>query len=104
MMEIREKLYSLIDESGACFNCFPCEDYEKEEKYKIVDHLIANNVKVQKYAYLEQVLDYGFGNCYGRCSNCHTQHKANSYSALMMEHIYCKWCGAKLLYNPLKGE
>lgn len=48
-MEIREKLYSLIDESGACFNCFPCEDYEKEEKYKIADYLITNGVTIQEW-------------------------------------------------------
>jgi hypothetical protein len=46
---IREKLVELIDESGACFNCFPCEDYEKEEKYKIADHLIAHGVTVQEW-------------------------------------------------------
>lgn len=49
MDNIREKLYSLIDESGACFNCFPCGDYDKEEKYKIADHLIANGVTIQEW-------------------------------------------------------
>lgn len=49
MDNIREKLVELIDESGACFNCFPCDDYEKEEKYKIADHLLANGVTVQEW-------------------------------------------------------
>lgn len=45
-MGVREKLVELIEQSGACFNCFPVAGYEKDEIEKIASHLIANGVTV----------------------------------------------------------
>lgn len=70
MDNIREKMVELIDESGACFNCFPCDGYEKEEKYKIADHLISHGVTMQEWIPVTERLPqdekevlayYGFG-------------------------------------------
>ena len=46
-MDVREKLVELIEQSGACFECFPVGDYEQEQIEKIADHLIAHGVTVQ---------------------------------------------------------
>ena len=48
-MDVREKLVELIEQSGACFDCFPVVGYEKEEIEKIASHLIANGVTVQEW-------------------------------------------------------
>ena len=46
-MDVRGKLVELIEQSGACFNCFPVAGYEKDEIEKIALHLIAHGVTVQ---------------------------------------------------------
>ena len=48
-MDVREKLVELIEQSGACFNCFPVTGYEKDEIEKIASHLIAHGVTVQEW-------------------------------------------------------
>lgn len=48
-MDVRETLIDLITASGACFTCFPVGDYDKEEKEKIADYLIAHGVTVQQW-------------------------------------------------------
>ena len=48
-MDVREKLVELIEQSGACFDCFPVAGYEKEEIEKIASHLIAHGVTVQEW-------------------------------------------------------
>ena len=48
-MDVREKLVELIEQSGACFECFPVGDYEQEQIEKIANHLIANGVTVQEW-------------------------------------------------------
>ena len=48
-MDVREKLVELIQESGACFDCFPVSGYEKNQIEKIASHLIANGVTVQEW-------------------------------------------------------
>ena len=48
-MDVRETLIDLITASGACFTCFPVGDYDKEEKQKIADYLIAHGVTVQQW-------------------------------------------------------
>lgn len=45
-MDVREKLVELIEESGACFGCFPVSEYEKNEIEKIASRLIDNGVTV----------------------------------------------------------
>lgn len=110
MDNIREKLVELLEQcschysppcTGECYECNNVEMYDKEIA-KIADHLLANGVTVQEMAYWTDVMDCGVGNCFGRCSNCLTLHKANSYAELVTGRRYCKWCGAKLL--PPKGE
>ena len=48
-MDVREKLVELIQESGACFDCFPVSGYEKNQIEKIASHLIAHGVTVQEW-------------------------------------------------------
>ena len=48
-MDVMEKLVELIEQSGACFDCFPVVGYEKDEIEKIASHLIANSVTIQKW-------------------------------------------------------
>ena len=48
-MDVRKKLVELIEQSGACFDCFPVAGYEQEEIQKIASHLIANGVTVQDW-------------------------------------------------------
>ena len=45
-MDVREKLVELIEQSGACFECFPVGDYEQKQIEKIANHLIAHGVTV----------------------------------------------------------
>ena len=94
MDNIREKLVELIHDSTLDF---PLACY-------IADDLIANGVTVQETAHWKDVLDCGVGNCFGICSNCRTQQKAASYASLMTEYRHCRWCGARMVYQPPKGE
>lgn len=48
-MGVREKLVALIEQSGACFECFPIVGHEKNEIEKIASHLIAHGVTVQEW-------------------------------------------------------
>ena len=48
-MDVREKLVELIEQSGACFDCFPVAGYEKDEIENIASHLIAHGVTVQEW-------------------------------------------------------
>lgn len=49
-----------------------------------------------KHGRWEYIADLGEGNCYGHCSNCKTQHKAQNPTALKLGYRYCIWCGAKM--------
>ena len=55
-MDVREKLVELIEESGACFDCFPVSGYENNQIEKIASHLIANGVTVQEWISVEDRL------------------------------------------------
>ena len=79
-MDVREKLVELIEQSGACFECFPVGDYEQEQIEKIANHLIAHGVTVQKHG--RWLLD-------GRCSEC-------LENPLTTHKTYCPSCGAKM--------
>lgn len=47
----------------------------------------------------EDIQDFGGGNCYGYCSNCHTHQRAQNATALKLGHKYCRWCGADMRGN-----
>ena len=105
-MDVREKLVELIEQSGACFECFPVGDYEQKQIEKIANHLIAHGVTVQKHGYLETVVEVkdntvcgnGVKIEYKRCSCCKNPTK-------FFEDDFCGNCGAKLdLPQPPKGE
>lgn len=102
MMDVREKLAKLIEESR--IRKTENEGYCICGSHIIADHLIANGVTVQETAHWKDVLDCGVGNCFGICSNCRTQQKAASYASLMTEYRHCRWCGARMVYQPPKGE
>ena len=55
-MDVREKLVELIEQSGACFDCFPVAGYEKDEIEKIASHLISHSVTVQEWISVKDVL------------------------------------------------
>ena len=55
-MDVREKLVELIQESGACFDCFPVSGYEKNQIEKIASHLIGNGVTVQEWISVDDKL------------------------------------------------
>lgn len=42
------------------------------------------------------IWDYGDGNCFGFCSHCVAEQKAQNATALKAFHKYCRWCGAKM--------
>ena len=48
-MDVREKLVELIQESGACFDCFPVSGYEKNQIEKIASYLIDHGATVQEW-------------------------------------------------------
>ena len=79
-MDVREKLVELIEQSGACFECFPVGDYEQKQIEKIANHLIAHGVTVQKH---------GRGLLDGRCSEC-------LENPLTTHKTYCPSCEAKM--------
>ena len=98
-MDVREKLVRLVKRAII--------DWEHGDASEwIVDHLIANGVMVQKYAYLETVVEVKdntvCGNVvkiqYKRCSCCKNTVK-------FFDDYFCGKCGAKLdLQQPPKGE
>ena len=55
-MDVREKLMDLIQESGACFDCFPVSGYEKNQIEKIASHLIDHGVTVQEWISVDDKL------------------------------------------------
>ena len=49
-----------------------------------------------RHGYFEHIADFGNGNCFGYCSECHAEHKADNPTALKFAYGYCRWCGAKM--------
>lgn len=94
---MRENLNKLICDSmengcvGWC-NHPPCYRVER-----VVDHLIANDVIIQKHGQWENIVNFGDCNCFGYCSNCKTEHRADNITALKMTYKHCRWCGAKMI-------
>ena len=98
-MDVREKLVELIEQSGACFECFPVGDYEQKQIEKIASNLIANGVTVQE-------LD-GCEYC-----NAFTEDDINGFflpttdpecECAMVTIKFCPMCGRRLPQPP-KGE
>ena len=56
-----------------------CEHFKEERKGKWVN-----------------IMCYEDGNCYGFCSVCAAEQKAQNPSALRAFHGYCRWCGADM--------
>ena len=96
-MDIREKLLDLIIEAKKA----DTEDAPFSEF--LADFMIANGVTVQEYAYWTEVVSVGDKIC-AHCSNCLTGHEARNYAALAIGHRHCRWCGARMLHKPPKGE
>ena len=100
-MDVREKLVGLIEQSGACFDCFPVAGYEKDEIEKIASHLISHGVTVQECGHWED--DHGDY----VCSCCHTAFTDDLLWLVRGESNepnYCPNCGAKMMPQPPKGE
>ena len=97
-MDVREKLVELIEQSGACFECFPVGDYEQEQIEKIANHLIANGVTVQE--------QYGCEYCNGlpfSQMEDFTMPNASKKDYDIVTIRYCPICGRRLPQPP-KGE
>ncbi len=108
MMDIREKLVELLYRAHHNASCVIGYDgSEGEALEEEARYLIANGVTVQEAAYWKDVMQIN-GECFGYCSNCLTEHKAQNYTVLVMSHRHCRWCGRRLITTPLptppKGE
>lgn len=105
-MDVGEKLVELIQESGACFDCFPVSGYEKNQIEKIASHLIANGVTVQERGYWVSLTDCANAGVY--CSVCHKKVYKEDYARCnrknKLRSDYCPHCGAKMMPQPPKGE
>ena len=96
--DVREKLVELIEQSGACFECFPVGDYEQEQIGKIANHLIAHGVTVQEWDGCEycnglpfsQMEDFTMPNAFKK-----------DYDIVTIR--FCPMCGRRLPQPP-KGE
>ena len=114
-MDVREKLVELIEQSGACFDCFPVAGYEQEEIQKIASHLIANGVTVQEWISVKDRLpEEGTGKVLvvkqyrgkpyidvGEVINGEACCYADEYAINSREHIFTHWMP---LPQPPKGE
>lgn len=107
MINIREKLVELLNRvqdngqktTHEAHSVTVCVKRNED----IADHLIANGVMFQRYAHWKDVMKFG-SFCYAYCSNCCTEHKAQNYAALAVQYRFCKWCGARMVHQPPKGE
>ena len=109
-MNVREKLVELIEQSGACFDCFPVAGYEKDEIENIASHLIANGVTVQEWISVDDRLPQNFVSVLGYMTDaeefppvreCYTVGNAFFFPALGDVHPVSHWCE---LPKPPKGE
>ena len=71
------------------------DNYANEILKALKDTPTADVVEV-RHGYLEHIADFGNGNCFGYCSECHAEHKADNPTALKFAYGYCRWCGAKM--------
>ena len=103
-MADREKLIELINRSmnycppnvGSCRNCpyFIGSDSDWcDDSAAIADHLIANGVTIQKCGHKAEsaISETGL-----MCAACH--------SDIDRDAVFCKYCGARMLPEPPKGE
>ena len=100
-MDVREKLVELIEESGACFDCFPVLGYEKNQIEKIASHLIAHGVTVQEWISVDERLPENFISVLGYMTDagefppvreCYTVGNAFFFPALGDVHPVSHWC------------
>ena len=97
-MDVREKLVELIEQSGACFECFPIVGYEKNEIEKIVSNLISNGVTVQG----QDGCEYCNGLPFSQMEDF-TMPNASKKDYDIVTIRYCPMCGRRLPQPP-KGE
>lgn len=102
-MDIREKLVALIDESSACFTCFPCGDYDKEEKYKIADHLLANGVTVQEQGVWSENHHISYDSIWGEDVHWYTYTCSVCGGEAMNNYDHCPFCGNPMVNMVAKG-
>lgn len=113
MDNVREKLVELLYAAHCKTAYVPSvQMYEKgvyypEKLFEEAGYLLAHGVTVQEAAYWKDVMQIN-GECFGYCSNCLTEHKAQNYATLAMSHRHCRWCGRRLITTPFpqpsKGE
>ena len=108
-MDVKKKLVELIEESGACFECFPIVGYEKNEIEKIVSHLISNGVTVQEHDGCEYCNEdsEGFRKMFGAFSLVNPFHGKTwqicAGKCKPRQIYFCPMCGRRLSQPP-KGE
>lgn len=49
-----------------------------------------------RHGKMEHIADFGRGVCFGYCSVCRAEHRADNPTALKIAYNHCRWCGAKL--------
>ena len=104
-MDVREKLVEILKQ--APFEGRVLDEWWFEEKIKkIADHLISNDVAVQKCGYWISLTDCANAGVY--CSVCHKKVYKEDYAWCnrknKLRSDYCPHCGAKMMPQPPKGE
>ena len=104
-MDIREKLIEILKQ--APFEGKVLDEWWFEEKIKrIADHLINNDVTVQKCGYWISLTDCANAGVY--CSVCNKKVYKEDYAWCnrknKLRSDYCPHCGAKMMPHPPKGE
>lgn len=98
-MSVKKKLIYLLDDALSVYRFDAWENSDR-----IANHLIAHGVTIEptnlhpKGEWIN-IVDFGGGNCFGFCSVCGTEQKAQNATALKFSNKYCHWCGA-----DMKGE
>lgn len=69
---------------------------DKDDVAFAIDNSDAVDAKPVVHGRWIHITEDGEGGCYGFCSNCSTEHHAQSASALKAFHRYCRWCGADM--------
>ena len=96
-MDVREKLVELLGNIYLPMMCGPdtIGEYRIPHKFKkeIANHLIAHGVTVQEHCYKAESVISKTGLM---CTACH--------SDIDRDAVFCKYCGAKVMPQPPKGE
>lgn len=87
---------------GYCHGCYnngneiKCRSCLIDDVLGDIEDATAADVQEVRHGEMEHIANFGSGNCFGYCSVCRAEHKADNPTALKIAYRYCRWCGAKL--------